>query len=215
MNEKSSDNHMHVLSEISSYYSNKLVEHGSTPRGVDWNGTESQMLRFEQLCKIIDKKDHFSINDLGCGYGALLEFISKKYTSFNYIGIDISPEMIQSAKNRTSTYIDKDFLIAHQPNTICDYGIASGIFNVRLNNEDDEWEQHLISTLDILNKTSNLGFSFNCLTSYSDEEKKRNYLYYANPSWIFNLCKERYSRNVALLHDYDLYEFTVLVRKST
>jgi hypothetical protein len=28
------------------------------------------------------------------------------------------------------------------------------------------------------------------------------------------LCKRRFSRNVALLHDYDLYEFTVLVRKA-
>lgn len=58
------------------------------------------------------------------------------------------------------------------------------------------------------------GFSFNCLTSYSDKEKMRPDLYYADPSKIFDLCKRRYSRNVAVLHDYGLYEFTVIVRKN-
>jgi hypothetical protein len=58
------------------------------------------------------------------------------------------------------------------------------------------------------------GFAFNCLTSYSDAERKRDYLYYADPCALFDLCKRRYSRNVALLHDYGLYEFTLLVRKA-
>jgi hypothetical protein len=31
---------------------------------------------------------------------------------------------------------------------------------------------------------------------------------------LFDLCKRRYSRNVALLHDYEIYEFTILVRKA-
>jgi hypothetical protein len=30
---------------------------------------------------------------------------------------------------------------------------------------------------------------------------------------IFDICKRKFSRNVALLHDYGLYEFTILVRK--
>ena len=57
------------------------------------------------------------------------------------------------------------------------------------------------------------GFAFNCLTSYSDAHKMRDYLYYADPCALFDLCKRRYSRYVALLHDYKLYEFTILVRK--
>ena len=41
-----------------------------------------------------------------------------------------------------------------------------------------------------------------------------DYLYYADPGRLFDLCKRRYSRNIALLHDYGLYEFTILVRKT-
>ena len=35
-----------ILSQVSDYYSAKLAEHGNTPAGVDWNGTEGQHLRF-------------------------------------------------------------------------------------------------------------------------------------------------------------------------
>ena len=53
MNEKNVD----LLNEIAGYYSAKLLQHGETARGVDWNGEDSQVLRFQQLDKIIDKSD--------------------------------------------------------------------------------------------------------------------------------------------------------------
>lgn len=45
-----------LLDEVANYYSKKLSEHGNTPRGVDWNGEDSQIVRFAQLCKIIDQR---------------------------------------------------------------------------------------------------------------------------------------------------------------
>ena len=38
-------------------------------------------------------------------------------------------------------------------------------------------------------------------------------LYYADPCFLFDYCQRRYSRWVAVLHDYGLYEFTIVVRK--
>ena len=112
-----------------------------------------------------------------------------------------------------STIFRSSFHNFVKPDQIADYGIASGIFNVRLGQNDADWSAHLQTTLDLLHETSHDGFAFNCLTSYSDKNKMRDYLYYANPCELFNYCKQRYSRQVALLHDYDLYEFTILVRK--
>lgn len=203
-----------LLSDVANYYSSKLALHGETPRGVDWNGEQSQILRFEQLCKIIGTDTtNFSLNDLGCGYGALLDFVLNKHKTLSYLGVDVSESMIQAARSRYSAIRNVRFIEAAAPDFDADYGIASGIFNVRLGRTDAEWFSYISHTLDILNKTSRRGFAFNCLTSYSDEEKKRDYLYYADPCQIFSLCKNRYSRQVALLHDYGLYEFTVLVRK--
>lgn len=205
-----------LLNEVASYYSEKLAVHGETPRGVDWNGEESQNVRFEQLCKIIaSEASYSSLNDLGCGYGALFGLLSKKYPLSSYLGVDVSAKMIHAAESRYGTYPNARFITAFEPDVISDYGVASGIFNVRLKRTDAEWFDYLLAMLDILNRTSRLGFSFNCLTSYSDEDKKRDYLYYADPCRLFDLCKRRYSRQVALLHDYGLYEFTILVRKTS
>ncbi|MCE5982936.1 class I SAM-dependent methyltransferase [Pseudomonas sp. LF19] len=202
-----------LLNEVALYYSEKLAEHGETPRGVDWNGEQSQVLRFEQLSRIIVDNRNYSINDLGCGYGALFDALKGSQHLDSYLGIDVSNDMIASARQRYSEQPKARFLHAAEPDRVADFGVASGIFNVRLGRTDAEWFEYLQSTLDILNRSSRSGFAFNCLTSYSDEDKKRDYLYYADPCQLFDLCKRRYSRQVALLHDYGLYEFTLLVRK--
>lgn len=202
-----------LLDEVASYYSEKLALHGETPNGVDWNGEQGQALRFEQLCKVINGTQTFSISDLGCGYGALVDYLEDSSLSFSYLGVDVSDEMIRVAKERYKDSPRTRFISASEPDVVMDYCIASGIFNVRLGRTNEEWLTYLEYTLDVLDRTSRLGFSFNCLTSYSDEEKKRDDLYYADPCFLFDLCKRRYSRQVSLLHDYGLYEFTILVRK--
>jgi SAM-dependent methyltransferase len=202
-----------LLGEVADYYATRLAEHGPTARGVDWNGEESQTLRFKQLCKIVDPAGAFSVNDLGCGYGSLHTFLEREYKSFSYSGFDVSEEMIEAARRR-HLKTKAQFAVSGEPDRIADYGVASGIFNVRLQRSDAEWLSHIEATLGLLDRTSARGFSFNCLTSYSDAEKMHDYLYYANPGALFDYCKRHFSRNVALLHDYGLYEFTILVRKS-
>lgn len=203
-----------LLVDVAAYYESKIAEYGDTPRGVDWNGEESQTARFAELCKIIDSNTtYFSLNDLGCGYGALFDYLRGKYTAFTYLGVDVSPEMVKLAKQRNITVEGARFINSDKPDKIADYCLASGIFNVRLGRSDTEWFDYLQGNLDILDRSSRLGFAFNCLTAYSDEDKKRDYLYYADPCRLFDLCKRRYSSQVALLHDYGLYEFTILVRK--
>ena len=94
-----------------------------------------------------------------------------------------------------------------------DYVLASGVLNVRQSHTDLEWWDYVVTTLIKFDSLATKGFAFNMLTSYSDQDKMRDYLYYANPGKVFELCKQRFSKQVALLHDYPLYEFTILVRK--
>lgn len=210
-----SESRQTLLSDVADYYTGKLAEHGESPRGVDWNGEEGQVLRFEQLCKVIDPEGAFSLNDLGCGYGALCDFLAPRYPVFDYAGIDVSAAMVHAAEQRHIAKPNVRFVVAGEADRIADYSVASGIFNVRLGRSDAQWQAYAEATLDTLDRTSARGFAFNCLTSYSDAEKMRPDLYYADPFALFNLCKRRYSRNVALLHDYDLYEFTMIVRKTS
>jgi SAM-dependent methyltransferase len=204
-----------LLADVASYYSEKLAIHGQTPQGVDWNGEESQTLRFEQLSRIVDTDGRFSINDVGCGYGALLPFLQTRFARFSYHGNDVSADMVQAAQAAHREVSAASFSCGKEPPAAADYGIASGIFSVRLGHTDSQWKQYIEDTLHMLNRTSVKGFSFNCLTSYSDQDRMRDYLYYADPGYFFDFCKRHFSRNVALLHDYNLYEFTILVRRQT
>ena len=202
-----------LMGDISRYFTAKLSEHGVTPRGVDWNGEEAQTIRFKQLCRVIETPDPFSVNDLGCGYGALYDFLALGYGAFTYNGIDISESMIKAAEQRYRGYANARFIVGNEPQRMADYGMASGIFNIHFNRGDEQWFNYIATTLDVLNETSRRGFAFNCLTTYSDADKMRPDLYYADPYRIFDLCKRRYARDVALLHDYRLFEFTILVKK--
>ena len=202
------------LKQISQYYTSKVKEFGTTSKGVDWNGEDSQFLRFYQLSKIFldysNRSKSESIIDFGCGYGAYIDFLSELKEEFSYLGIDISNEMISRAKMK---YPNFNFSQSMNNIPIADYLVASGIFNVKQSVDSEEWTKFIHKTLLDMNKACKKGFSFNLLTSYSDKEYMRDYLYYANPMEIFAFCKENFSRNVAILHDYDLYEFTILVRK--
>ncbi|AXF19210.1 SAM-dependent methyltransferase [Burkholderia pyrrocinia] len=211
--------HSPLLADVAAYYSACLAEHGQTARGVDWNGEDSQQLRFAQLTKIVaPDADAFSLNDVGCGYGALVDFLVVHAAGRRpaYAGNDISSDMVAAARQRHRDNANVSFHLGDTPRAVADFGIASGLFNVHRGHDGDAWLAHIHATLDMLHETSRLGFSFNCLTSYSDPPYMRpERLYYADPCALFDHCKRRYSRQVALLHDYGLYEFTMLVRTST
>ena len=202
-----------ILENINHYYTDKIKIYGATPKGVDWNGEESQFVRFEQLSKIINK-DIFSINDIGCGYGKYFEFLQNRFLNFNYYGFDLSQEMIKNAKslysNKGGGFMQVDNLKNIEK---ADYSVASGIFSVKMEHNESEWLSYILATLEEMNEKSIKGFSFNMLTKYSEKEYMRDNLYYADPLFIFDYCKRNFSKQVALLHDYGLYEFTILVKK--
>lgn len=203
-----------ILSDVANYYSQRVETFGSTPQGVDWNGENGQLCRFEQLLKVIDDGTKFSLIDVGCGYGAMLSYMRSKFkVAFDYLGLDISEEMIQAAIKTHRASESIQFQHGTTPTEKSDYAIASGIFNVRLEKNDELWLAHIIETIEKMNSYSQKGFAFNCLTSYSDSDKKKDYLYYADPCFLFDFCKKNFSKQVALLHDYGLYEFTIIVRK--
>ena len=201
-----------LLGVIDRYYSDKIRMHGPTPPGVDWNGPDSQRLRFTQLMKLAGDQWSGSLNDVGCGYGALYDFLLQNNRQADYLGIDVSQEMIAAAQKSHPNMDHCRFIVGTRPNRVADYTVASGIFNVRPGIDEASWRTYINDVLDTMRESSAAGFGFNCLTTYSDVDRRKDHLYYADPCELFSFCKKQYSRNVALLHDYGLYEFTILVR---
>jgi SAM-dependent methyltransferase len=193
------------------YYAEKLKAHGATHRGVDWNSTASQELRFGQLLRICDG-EAASINDFGCGYGALVDYLQRTGTPLEYCGYDASPAMIEAARARHPETEARTFTSDRSSIRPRDYTVASGVFNVKLDASDAAWRVYVHQELDAISAMSLRGFAFNMLTGYSDAERQRADLFYEEPESVFRHCMRRFSRAVALIHDYPLHEFTVLVR---
>lgn len=201
-----------ILRDVAAYYGDKLRQFGPVPAGVDWRDAWSQAVRFDQLLQLVTARNA-KVIDIGCGYGALLPHMRSRGWQGEYVGLDIAPEMIATA--RTAHAADKAaaFEVGVGPSAPGDFAVASGIFNVRLHHAGPQWAAHVEQMLGVLDRAGRRGFAFNCLTAYSDPDRMREDLFYADPCVYFDLCMRLYGRQVGLLHDYGLFEFTLIVRK--
>lgn len=202
-----------ILETVARYYSEKLERFGPTAQGVDWNSDDSQRLRFAKLLALDASADDRSLIDYGCGYGALVEFLKESGRCWRYTGFDVSEAMIRQASTLHAGRTGVSFTSSPVDLAPADYTLASGIFNVKLDHPQNVWQEYVLQVLAELDRLSHAGFAFNMLSTYSDPERRRADLYYGEPGYFFEYCKRRFSPHVALLHDYPLYEFTIIVRK--
>src|SRR5206468_289970 len=79
------------------YYAETVRQFGASARGVDWNSEASQTLRFDQLLRLVNRTDLTAVNDFGCGYGALADYLRQAGCQCRYAGFDISESMIAQA----------------------------------------------------------------------------------------------------------------------
>ncbi|HSL44964.1 MAG TPA: class I SAM-dependent methyltransferase [Anaerolineales bacterium] len=201
--------------KLNDYFSEKLEAFGTTPKGVDYNGPEPQERRFEQLVKVINPAQPFSVIDYGSGYGAMFDFLQQKGWQFEYYGIDLIEKMVIAGRESHESFPNAHFTMVESDVPVADYLLAGAIFNIKLDASYEDWQEFVVTTLRRMDALCSKGFSFNMLTKYSDADRmaQRPDLFYGDPLFFFDFCKRNFSRNVALLHDYGLYDFTILVRK--
>lgn len=204
-----------TLSGIAELYEKSLSDHGLNSKSVGWKDEGSQLLRFQKLVYLIDTPpagEEISVNDFGCGYGAMFQYLDTLpgMRLGKYFGYDISEEMLNTAKGVVADP-RAEFLQSSRVTTEADYSFVSGTFNVKLEASDEDWGAHVKEVLLNLAEKSRRGLAFNLLSTYVDW--KQDHLYYADPFLFFDFCKRHLSSYVALLHDYPLYEWTIIVRK--
>ena len=200
------------------YYTDKALRFGATHFGVDWSCVATQQMRFVQLLRLCDLSGAFSLNDLGCGYGALLDFLGACHPrcDVDYRGIDLSSEMVRLGRSRHPSGSAR-FSHGARPASAADYSVASGIFNVRSTQELADWERMIAATLGDLARASRKGFAVNFLLPMPAPDARgafgRADLYAASPEQWTQFCTSCLDATVELVSGYGLAEFTLLVRR--
>jgi len=205
-----------IIEKTIERFESYIENHGCTTRGVNWKDEDNHTIRFKQLLKLIEEKENFTLNDLGCGYGALYSFMLQNgYKKFKYNGYDVVEKFIKNAQASFKTDENAAFYKVndHKDLKMADYTIGCGLMSYKYSHKEHEWLSYILEIIEYMNLNSLKGFSFNILTIYSDVDKRKACNYYADPLFFFDYCKRNYSKNVALLHDYNLYDFTIIVRK--
>ena len=201
-----------IHASVAAYYSDRVRKYGATAAGVDWRDEASQELRFAQFQYLWRRQQGFSLNDLGCGYGALYAYLRKRRKQVTYLGIDLSDDMLAIGRKRYRNTPSISFTQGSSPPGMATYTVASGIFNVKGDPDPVAWRDYVFRTIASMAEHSEEGFAFNVLSDHSDKHLQRPDLYYADPAEMVDHCGRTISRHLMLVQDYGLYEFTLIVR---
>jgi SAM-dependent methyltransferase len=201
-----------ILNAVTAHYEQALATHGATAKGVDWKDEDGQRLRHRQFLRLVEQDPEASILDLGCGYGDFLPFLRAHGHRGRYIGLDIAPAMVEAARRLHGEGPDRAFLLGAESPEVADYAIASGILNVIRGADAAAWAAYVDGVIEGLARSSRRGFAFNMLSLNSDPERRRPDLHYADPAAMLAAMIARHGRHAAVLQDYGLWEFTLLVR---
>ncbi len=191
-------------------YRGLVARHGLSPQSLNWNSREGQSLRFDLLMGV-GVEPEASVLDVGCGTGDLLAYLRDRGFKGRYLGVDLTPEMVDVARGRG---LDGEFLVANLldlgaeglASLSCDYVLASGIFYSRQNAPDD----YLRRMIHLLLPLAHKAFAFNSLSRWADRPPEPDE-YRADPVAVMELCREL-TPWVVMRHDYHAGDFTVYLR---
>ncbi|MBY0431954.1 MAG: class I SAM-dependent methyltransferase [Rhodospirillales bacterium] len=200
-----------LLKPVAALYEDLLHRHGASPEGVGWIADSHQRDRFEVLAALMGAEENLVVNDLGCGYGALFDYLKDKpaLRGGHYRGYDISAGMLAAAKARISdprACFEQALVTTHSAH----YSFVSGTFNLRYGSDEFSWTELIKDSLRNLARHSQRGFAFNLLSAYGGEIMPL--YYHADPAFWLDFCLKEFSTKVALRHDYGLRDFTISVR---
>jgi SAM-dependent methyltransferase len=204
--------HKKFEESIKEYYSKKLSEFGPSPKGVDWNGIDSQHARFQMLVRHLKIEGSSTFLDFGCGYGELFTFLNDIDETLVYLGYDIVETSIETAK-RIHKSPQADFVSVLPQLCAWDFVLMSGVFNVKGEVDEVAWGAYAVSMINSILPRATKGISFNMLTTFNDVHLRKAHLYYVDPAELLSRLDIKPPCTVILDHSYPMWEFTVTVLK--
>lgn len=197
-------------------YRTAIALYGDSHSALLWNNKAAQQCRFEQIEKILKRETKFSaiemnsLLDVGCGFGDLKSYLKDHGLEPLYTGIDLSQEMVLSARiKHPEIHVKQGELseINWQGITF-DWVVASGTLNESVGDEGE----HAKSLIQKMYAIANKGIIFNCLNQQYEPIAKQKKLQSFDPKEIKQFCRE-FCHEVEIIQNYLAEDFTVFCRK--
>jgi SAM-dependent methyltransferase len=204
-----------ILSAVVNSYDCSINKYGPTHRAVAWQNAERQQRRFQIFFGLLsydNDRDNISINDLGCGYGAMFNTFQAlpQFRDGTYFGYDISKSMIDAARKNIQDP-RAIFINSHYATEKADYSFVSGTYNMKMAASDGEWQEYVKENLVQLWSKTRISLGFNMLNTQSPLRLRT--LFYADPIYFVRFCKKYLSDKVRMIDLLHPNEFVILIRK--
>lgn len=206
-----------VEAVIAQKYNRRFTKFGAVPEASLWFSEDRQFMRFKLIADVLDQKLNgkgFSISDIGCGYGALLPYLSKRFPNvdFVYRGFDIAEKPINFC-NKMYSLKNVTFKIRNIPDEESDFSVMSGTYNYSPVLSANLWQDYLFKNLTQIWKSSRLGIIFN--VSVADEARITNQnISYFNKDNVKNFCESNLGRTSLFLSEKLPKEVTFFINKA-
>jgi SAM-dependent methyltransferase len=191
-----------INSEIAEIYNERFLKLGPTPEASMWFSKTRQIARFDVIfnqLKLFHQRNSISISDVGCGYGAFLQYLSEKKIDeeWSYYGYDVCPEVIKFCKNK---YFERaSFYTKSVPIHKTDFVIMSGTFNFFPIQDYNAWKVYLFNSLKLLWSKAKCAMIFNLQISNQAAITTEGIVYAAQEQ-VEQFCKKNFG-NIRVINN--------------
>lgn len=200
------------LARIKAQYKTSIETFGAVSHGVLWTNGDEQMRRFAILLDLIAPVHDFSVNDLGCGYGALLDYLNAhNLAPAQYYGYDITSEMLACARSRFSAP-NVAFIQSGYPTQQADYTLISGTFNLCDDAPRAQWLEYVLERLLLAFGATSKALVLNGLSP--TKMPKIDGLFYIDKTEISHFCTDTLgAKSIKTYDDPTLHEWSIAAFK--
>ena len=183
---------MSIDKNIIDEYTKRYKKFGPTPKGSFWISKKRQYKRFEiilqEIQKISNGPQPIKLADIGCGYGAMADYLisTKQINTYSYQGYDISPILIEECNKKFSD-LNISFSLGKKPNSLSMFTIMSGTYNLTMTRDVLKWEEYVFKCLSECWKLTSNAMIFNLQVSDKQRVSDSN-IYFAEASRVIDRC---------------------------
>jgi SAM-dependent methyltransferase len=204
-----------LITLVEKYFS----EYGDSHQGLGYPKADGFHERYRVFLDVMKLRPEgekpVKLLDVGCATGVVLDEIKASgQTGISYRGVDLSPLMIKTAREK---HPEADFVLG-DPFDLKevwedgpDYVILGGLFQCRLQMIQEEMTDYMVRMLRLAFTHCRRGMVFNVMSAHVDWQRED--LFHVGFDEMADLLQANLNRNYVFRADYGLYEYAVYVYK--